>query len=78
MREGKFEWTPEASKAFVLVKEKLTSAPILVLPAFSVTFEQHCDASKLGIDAVLSQLGRPVAFYSKKKTHRRKGSLQYV
>lgn len=66
MRDGKFEWTQEATQAFELMKEKLTTASILVLPNFSVPFELHCDASKLGICAVLSQLGRPVALYSEK------------
>lgn len=66
MRDGKFDWTAEATNAFNLIKEKLTSAPILVLPKFSIPFELHCDASKLGIGAVLSQLGCPVSFYSEK------------
>lgn len=58
MREGKFSWTPEATQAFAIIKEKLTSTPILVLPDFNSTFELHYDAFKLGIEAVLSQNGR--------------------
>ena len=66
MREGKFEWTQAATEAFNLIKERLTTAPILVLPDFSVTFELHCDASKLGVGTILSQQGRPVVYYSEK------------
>lgn len=62
------EWTLDATRAFDVIKAKLTTAPILVLPDFSLTFELHCDASKLGIGGVLSQQGRPVAFYSEKLT----------
>ena len=65
-REGSFTWTPEATDAFNAIKQKLTSAPILALPNFSQVFELHCDASKSGIGAVLSQRGRPIAFFSEK------------
>lgn len=66
MRGTSFVWTPEADKAFRTIKDKLTTAPILVLPDFSTVFELHCDACKLGIGAVLSQQGKPVAFFSEK------------
>ena len=66
MKKVSFSWNDEASAAFTLIKNKLTTAPILVLPNFDVPFELHSDASKLGIGAVLSQGGRPVAFYSEK------------
>lgn len=66
MKSGLFLWTEDAARGFTLIKDKLTSAPILVLPDFEAPFELHCDASKLGIGAVLSQRGRPVAYYSEK------------
>ncbi|CAA7017008.1 unnamed protein product [Microthlaspi erraticum] len=66
MKEGKLQWTEEAAAAFEVIKHKLTTAPILVLPDFEVPFELHCDASKLGFGAVLSQQSKPVTFYSEK------------
>ena len=66
MKEGKLQWSPEATKAFELIKAKLTTAPILVLPNFNETFELHSNASKLGIGDVLSKRGRPVAYFSEK------------
>jgi hypothetical protein len=34
---GKFEWTPEADKAFAELKRYLTSPPIMVVPTFRET-----------------------------------------
>ncbi|KAG7558942.1 Retrotransposon gag domain [Arabidopsis thaliana x Arabidopsis arenosa] len=66
IKEGSFVWTPTASAAFEVIKKKLSEAPILALPDFSLVFELHCDASKTGIGAVLSQRQRPIAFFSEK------------
>lgn len=66
MKGVTFSWSEDASQAFAQIKLKLTTAPVLVLPNFDIPFELNCDASKLGIGAVLSQNGKPVAFYSEK------------
>lgn len=65
-RDGVFVWTPDATIAFEIIKSKLISAHILALPDFTQIFELHCDASKLGIGAVLSQRNRPIAFFIEK------------
>ncbi|GJT17382.1 putative nucleotidyltransferase, ribonuclease H [Tanacetum coccineum] len=68
MKGKSFVWTEEAELAFQVVKEKLTTTPILILPDFSKVFELHTDASKVAIGGVLSQGGRPVAYFSEKLT----------
>lgn len=66
IREGQFSWSTAAAQEFSIIKNKLCSAPILALLDFLLVFELHCDVSKTGVGAVLSQKGRPIAFYSEK------------
>jgi len=63
-KNGPFQWTPVAQRAFENVKKKLTEAPVLRLPNFEHPFEVACDASHVGIGGFLSQQGNPIAFYA--------------
>ena len=61
-----FHWGEKQQVAFDTLKEKLTSALILALPNFDLAFELECDASGIGIGAVLKQNNKPIAYFSEK------------
>ncbi|XP_075478848.1 uncharacterized protein LOC142519703 [Primulina tabacum] len=54
----KFEWTSDCQHGFQVLKDKLTSAPILALPCGTEDFIVYTDASKMGLGAVLMQHGK--------------------
>ena len=61
-----FKWGEDQEKAFQFIKEKVTHAPLLVLPNSAKTFEVECDALGLGNGVVLMKEGRPIAYFSEK------------
>jgi hypothetical protein len=61
-----FVWGNAQQEAFMLLKDKLTHAPLLQLPDFNKTFELESDASRIGLGGVLLQEGKPVAYFSEK------------
>ncbi|XP_073031204.1 uncharacterized protein [Primulina eburnea] len=61
----KFEWTIACQQAFQELKDKLTFAPVLVLPCGTKDFVVYSDASKLGLGAVLMQHGKVIAYASR-------------
>ena len=60
-RKGaRFEWGPACQQAFEILKERLTTAPILGTPRDQGTFILDTDASNTGLGAVLSQVQNDV------------------
>ena len=54
-KEVEFEFSDECSMAFKVLKEALTTAPVIMPPNWSLQFELMCDASDYAIGAVLGQ-----------------------
>ena len=52
---GTFQWGDDQEKAFLSLKEALTSPPLLAYPDYAKPFVLHMDASFLGLGAVLYQ-----------------------
>ena len=48
----------------MILKDKLTHAPLFQFPDFNKTFELQCDASEIGLGGVLLQERKPVAYFS--------------
>lgn len=65
-----FAWTEKCEESFQLMKEKLTTSPVLVLPQPEEPHEVYCDASYQGLGCVLMQHKQVVAYASRQlKTH---------
>ncbi|GKE09202.1 putative reverse transcriptase domain-containing protein [Tanacetum coccineum] len=65
----KFDWGEKEEAAFQLLKQKLSSAPILALPEGSENFVVYCDASHKGLGAVLMQREKVIAYASRQLKH---------
>ncbi|GKC08413.1 putative reverse transcriptase domain-containing protein [Tanacetum coccineum] len=61
----KFDLGEKEKAAFQLIKQKLCSAPILALPKGSENFIVYCDASHMGLGAVLMQNEKVIAYASR-------------
>ena len=59
-------WDDQCETAFQTLKQLLTNAPILAIADPEQPYTATTDASDLAIGAVLSQNGKPIAFYSRK------------
>jgi len=69
-----FEWSVECQASFELLKEKLTTAPVLALPDGTEDFVVYTDASGAGLGCVLHQRDRVIAYASRQL---KPGELSY-
>ncbi|XP_072064433.1 uncharacterized protein [Arachis hypogaea] len=64
-KEVPFVWTSECEKSFQTLKQKLTSAPVLILQEPHEPFEVYCDTSFKGLGCMLMQHQNVVAYASR-------------
>jgi hypothetical protein len=65
MKGVPFVWTKDCEASFRTLKERLVSAPILVLPESGKRYTVYTDASRIGLGCVLMQEGRVIAYASR-------------
>jgi hypothetical protein len=61
-----FVWDDKCQSSYEQIKHALTHASVLSLPDYSKPFTVVCDASIVGIGAVLLQEGKPIAYESRR------------
>jgi hypothetical protein len=65
LEKGKeFKWDEACQKCFEELKEKLTTAPVLITDIHK-GFDVYCDATHLGLRCVLMQEGKVIAYTSR-------------
>jgi hypothetical protein len=70
-KEAKFQWNEDCQNGLDIMKQKLVTAPILILSKWNKEFHVHVDASSITLGVVLSKLregyiDHPIVFASRK------------
>ncbi|KAJ3705864.1 hypothetical protein LUZ61_009569 [Rhynchospora tenuis] len=77
LKKNAFKGGPDAEKAFQLLKQAMSEAPVLAMPDFSKPFIVETDASDVGMGAVLMQGRNPTAYLSKSLGIKNRGLSTY-
>ncbi|KAE8884800.1 hypothetical protein PF005_g9279 [Phytophthora fragariae] len=64
--QDKYQWTDTQQKAFDQMKAVMAHTVELAFPTYGDPFHIYTDASGYQLGAVITQYGRPLAFWSKK------------
>ena len=62
-KQAKWNWSKEYQKVFDTIKKLISRDTLLSSPNFNEPFEINTDASNLQLGSVISQQGKPIAFY---------------
>jgi hypothetical protein len=65
IKKNSFIWNTIVDHSFQASKDSMCTTLVMAFPDFKNTFVLECDASGKGIDEVLMQDGRPLAFTRK-------------
>ena len=65
LKKDYFHWFIIAQKAFDILKEAMSTAPVPTMPNFNISFLSKIYASGVEIGAVLIQGGKLIAFLNK-------------
>jgi hypothetical protein len=60
-----FKWDEKCQNSFDLLKKRLMSPPVLVMPDLQKGFDIYCDACGQGLGCVLMQEGHVIAYASR-------------
>ena len=65
-RQAKWNFSKESQKGFDTIKKLISKETLLSYSNFNKPFKSDTDASKVQLGSVISQKGKPIAFYSRK------------
>lgn len=58
-----FQWGGKQQKAFDMLKENISTTPVLAFPDLQRPFEIETDASDYAMGVVLMQHGKPICYH---------------
>jgi hypothetical protein len=64
-KDNKFVWTLKCEESLQIIKQKLTTAPVLTLPDIHQNFVIFCDGSRQGLGCVLMQNEKVITYASR-------------
>jgi hypothetical protein len=65
-KKESFVWNNKCESSFLELKDMLCTAPVLAFPEMGKPYEIYTDASKKGLEGVLMQERRVIAYVSRK------------